>query len=167
MTEGVVLFADLQMDPLYDSLGEQAARALIGDALKILDEGIRAGAGRVVKKIGDQVMAVFPDAAEAAIAAIAMQRGVAALAHAKSRESRLRVGFAWGPFVEQADGDLFGDTVSHASSTLSRRRNGKIVLTGDAASRLPPAQRAKCSLIYTLELKGKGGSIEYFELPWE
>lgn len=165
MTNAAVLFAGAQMDPLYDTLGEQAAAALIGAATTLLREKVAAGGGRTMKTIGDEVFALFPDVASAAGAAVAMQRGMLALGSAWPGGSRLQVGFTWGPVVER-DGDVFGDTVSFAARAAALAGAGRIVLLGEARAQLSLDQRQACRLAHRVSAKGRAYSFEYFELPW-
>ena len=55
-----VLFADVSgSTSLYEALGDRAALAAVESVLNILKRAVAAHQGRVVKTIGDEVMAVF------------------------------------------------------------------------------------------------------------
>lgn len=166
MTEGAVVFAQLQIEPLYDTLGEQAAAALVANATALLRDKVEAGGGRTVKTIGDEIFAFFSLVADAVAAAIVMQQRVSSLASTWPGGSNLGIGLSWGPVVDR-DGDVFGDTVSIASRAASLSGARRIVLSGDAAAHLHPDQRATCRLVHTIDLKGRADKIEFFELPWE
>lgn len=167
MTEGAVLFADLQMDALFDTLDEAEACARIESATATLSQSVRACKGRVIKVIGDEVFAAFPDAGDAADAAIAMQAALSRRAPDQPDGSGLHIGIAWGPLVEQ-EGDLFGDTVSIAArmQSFALQHGLPIVLSGDAVARLRPGQPA-ARRAHALEIKGKRLTVEIFELPWK
>jgi adenylate cyclase len=160
--QGVVLFADLQEDPLYDALGEQGANALVDGALAVLEECVGDHSGRVVRTIGGEIEAYFPNVSLAAAAATRMQRRVADQAAAWPGGSCLCVGIASGPLIVREDGDLFGDTVGIASRAVNFRRKQGIVLSGDAVGQLNPEQRAACRRIQVIA----NARIEMFELPW-
>lgn len=163
MTKRAVLFAALQMDPLYEALGEQAADTLVMAATAMLREKVVACGGRTVKTIGDEVFAVFPAVANAVSSAVTMQRGASALASGWPGGSRLRIGFAWGPVVER-EGDVFGDTVSLAARASALAGAREIVLSGETAALLPADQRAACRLVHAIDIKGKSVRIEFFAL---
>ena len=72
-----VLFADISGSAkLYENLGDAEALATVERCLAIIKEVCVEGSGRVVKTIGDEVMAVFPSADGAARAATDMQAHV-------------------------------------------------------------------------------------------
>ena len=70
-----VLFADIVGSTgFYERLGDTHARGIVGSVLDTLGGAIRRNGGRVVKTIGDAVMAEFPSAAGAVDAAMAVTR---------------------------------------------------------------------------------------------
>ena len=69
-----VLFADVAgSTALYEVLGDERAFALVGSCLATMSACTTEVHGRVVKTIGDAVMAVFKSADDAAAAAAEMQ----------------------------------------------------------------------------------------------
>ena len=166
--DAVVLFARLDANPLYDRMEEKKAFALVNSALEVLRSAIRDAGGRVVKTIGDELLAAFPDAPQAAVAAADMHRHFAPQAFGWPDGSRLTIGFAWGPVLTQEDGDVFGDTVSIAANANSgpvRKKPGTIVMNGAALKRLPASVQATCRLIHTLTIANRP-AIEFYQLPW-
>jgi class 3 adenylate cyclase len=72
-----VLFADVSgSTKLYEALGDQEALATIGRCVALMSSVCVGHGGRVVKTIGDEVMAVFPSADKEADAAAEMQSRV-------------------------------------------------------------------------------------------
>lgn len=166
--DAAVLFANLNADPLYDRMEDTRALALVNDALEALRSAVRDAGGRVVKTIGDELLAAFPDAPEAAKAAIEMHRRFAPHALAWPNGSSLTIGFAWGAVITQDDGDVFGDTVGIAASANSgpvRKKSGTIVMDGAALRRLPASLQATCRLIHTVT-PARRPKLEFYELPW-
>ena len=166
--ERAVLFACLNSDPLYDRMEETKAFSLVNDALALLRSSVQAAGGRTIKTIGDELMAAFPAAAQAANAAIDMQARFTRLAEAWPDGSHLTIGFAWGPVILDKDGDVFGDTVSVAAGANTgpvRKKPRTIVMDGAALQQLPPALRAGCRLIHTITPKNRP-PVEFYELPW-
>src|SRR4051812_3542688 len=108
--ETTVLFADVTGSAgLYERAGDQAAAQGIHSCLKALNSAATASGGRVVKHIGDEVMALFPSADRAAEAATRMHVAVNALPAVAGHKLALRIGFHTGPIVQRGD-DIFGDT---------------------------------------------------------
>ena len=78
-SELAVLFADVSGSTrLYETLGDERALATVGRCVELMREACDGHAGRVIKTIGDEVMAVFPLADEAAQAAAVMQARIGA-----------------------------------------------------------------------------------------
>src|SRR3989338_11702062 len=72
--EMAVLFADVSGSTrLYELLGDTRAFAAINSCLDVLRHVTAVHGGRVVKTIGDEIMAVLPNACAAAQAACAKQ----------------------------------------------------------------------------------------------
>ena len=68
-----VLFADISGSTrLYEQLGDARAFATIDNCLDMLRRLTVAHQGRVIKTIGDEIMAVFPDASSAVLASSEM-----------------------------------------------------------------------------------------------
>ena len=61
--QAAVLFADVSgSTKLYETAGDQVAKAAIDECIRIMRERTDAAKGRVIKTIGDEVMSSFPTA---------------------------------------------------------------------------------------------------------
>lgn len=166
-SDGAVLFANLNANPVYEQLEESKAFQLVNNALGALRSAVSAHGGRVVKTIGDELLALFPDGPQAAMAAIDMHRGFAPQALAWPHGSRLTIGFAWGAVITD-EGDVFGDVVgiaANANNGPARKKPGTIVIDGAALQRLPAPLSGTCRLIHSLKVRN-GSVIQFYELPW-
>ena len=80
-SSGCVLFADVSgSTKLYETVGDKAAHAAIDLCVKTFSALTEQHGGRVIKTIGDEVMAVFPQAAQGARAAVDIQLSVKEMA---------------------------------------------------------------------------------------
>jgi class 3 adenylate cyclase len=112
-----VVFTDLTgSTSVFESLGNVKATQKVTKLTRWICSRFVARGGKVIKTLGDGVLAVFPDGATAIDATVEMQR-----AHQKnllqepdSERLPIRVGIATGE-VEIVDGDCFGDAVNIAS----------------------------------------------------
>ncbi len=162
-----VLFADVSgSTALYEVLGDERAFALVETCLKTMSECTAQAQGRVVKTIGDAVMAVFGSADQAASAAVQMQLRVAEFGPAVGVRLSLRIGLHAGPVVER-DGDVFGDTVNLASRLCDLASKGQIVTDGDSARRLSSQHTARLQRLYSIPVKGKEQEVELIEIAWQ
>ncbi len=166
-TSFAVLFADVSGSTrLYDTVGDTAAMAAIGQCLEIFRERTEASGGRVIKTIGDEVMSAFSSADDAAHTAMAIQLQVDTLEPVSGNKLGVRIGFHYGPAMERGD-DLFGDTVNLASRLADVATRGQIILSQDTTQRLAMGLRAACRPLYSIPVKGKNDDIAICELTWK
>jgi len=164
--EGTVLFADVSGSTrLYEAAGDRAALAAIDRCLQEMRTCTDWAGGRVLKTIGDEIMAFFAEAENAAQAAIAMQRHVAALDPVAGLRLALRIGLHHGPAVER-EGDLYGDTVNLAARLAQIAIGGQIITTAPTVERLA-ATRACTRALSAIPIKGKSEEVSIFELLWQ
>lgn len=162
-----VLFADVAgSTALYELLGDERAFALVESCLAAMSTCTAQAGGRVVKTIGDAVMAVFGSAESAASAAMAMQSAVDALGPPAGVKLGVRVGFRHGPVVAH-EADVFGDTVNLASRLCDLASRGQIITDRDTTERLPGYYRPGLRPLFTIQVKGKEVPVELIELMWQ
>ncbi|WP_158219934.1 adenylate/guanylate cyclase domain-containing protein [Ideonella sp. A 288] len=165
--ECAVLFADVAgSTALYELLGDERAFMLVESCLSAMSDCTAELHGRVVKTIGDAVMAVFPSADAAAAAACEMQLRVERLGPAAGVRLSVRVGLRYGPVVER-DHDVFGDTVNLASRLCDLASKGQIVTDEDTAQRLSQAIVPSLRRLYSVPVKGKEQEVALIEILWQ
>jgi class 3 adenylate cyclase len=161
-----ILFADVSgSTSLYEKLGDQRALAAIEAVLAELRKSIAIQRGRVIKTIGDEVMAVLPTADAAMQAACDMQNRVAAIPPADNVRLAIRVGFHFGPAIEDG-GDFFGDAVNTAARMAGLAKGGQIITSGATIDALSPLLRAATRDLDAMTVKGKQDEIRIFEVVW-
>jgi len=161
-----VLFADVSDSTrLYETAGDTAALAAITSCLVAMRQATEAAGGRVIKTIGDEVLALFaaPDAAVAAAAE--MQAKAEALPEVAGTRIGLRIGFHYGPVLQQDD-DVFGDTVNLAARLVAQAQKSEIITTAETASLLAPVFRSMVRHLYSITVKGKAEEVELAEVLW-
>jgi adenylate cyclase len=135
--EVTILFTDLVgfSDWVLEAGDDRAVEHLreVGEAV----EGPVAGrGGRVVKRLGDGLMAVFDDPAEAVGAACEAAGAVDEL-----RGPGLRAGVHTGR-PRKLGGDYFGVDVNVAARVAAAAGEGEVLVSGDVRDRLDPAEMA-------------------------
>jgi adenylate cyclase len=162
-----VLFADITGSTrLYETAGDSRAVDAIGVCMQKLREAAESHGGRVVKTMGDAVMALFPSPNAAAAAAARMQTDVESLPAVGDRKLGVRIGFQSGPVI-QRENDVFGDTVNLAYRLHEQAVKGQVLTSDDTASMLAPLIRGATRRLYPVPMKGKAAEVELFELLWE
>jgi adenylate cyclase len=128
-----ILFSDIvDFTEATDVGGERAALALLDAHDRVVIPAVRRHRGRVVKSVGDGVMAAFSDPADAVRAATAILAR-AAERDARSPRLRLRLGLDAGRATRRGD-DYIGQTVNVAARLVKRARPGEALVT-DAVRR--------------------------------
>jgi adenylate cyclase len=128
-----ILFTDIvDFTATTEAGGEQAALGLLDAHDSIVIPEIQRHGGRVVKSMGDGVMAVFGDPSSAVSATVGMLRD--ARPHANGRRPmRMRIGLDAGRPTKRG-GDYIGHTVNVAARLVKRARPGEALVT-DAVRR--------------------------------
>ena len=163
---GCILFADVSgSTKLYEAVGDAAAHAAIDLCVKLFAAISEQHGGRVIKTIGDEVMAVFPQASQAARAAVDIQLGVHDMAPVDKVKLGVRIGFHFGPVVER-DADFFGDTVNLAARLTEMASKGQIITSLETVELFEPIQKMDCRRLYSIPVKGKEKEVEICELMW-
>ena len=161
-----VLFADIAGSTrLYDTLGDEKARALVTYCLEKLAVFIKEKKGTLVKTIGDEAMSRFDVADHAASAAIYMQEGFSADPRIASIPIQLRIGLHHGPVIID-DKDVYGDAVNIAARMGDQAKAGQIITSGETLKLLEEIHQSSARLVDQTRVKGKWKPIDIYELSW-
>jgi class 3 adenylate cyclase len=162
-----VLFTDVvNSTTLTQSLGDEAALAILGVHDAIVRDALSALGGREVKHTGDGIMACFISPAGAVRCAIQIQRELDK--HAKANPDRplkVRVGAAAGEPVEQHN-DLFGSTVQLASRLCAHAQPEQI-LVSNAIAELCIGKGLSFQDVGEVTLKGFGSPVRAHAAAWK
>jgi adenylate cyclase len=161
-----ILFADVsESTQLYEAAGDHVAHEAIGRCIEAMRRSTEMTGGRVVKTIGDEILAVFGTADAAAAAASEMQVVVNLMTPVANRKLGLRIGFHSGPVLQEND-DVFGDTVNLAARLVEQAVKGQIITSAETAALLGPVVRSSTRDLYAIEVKGKAMDVKLCELVW-
>ncbi len=111
-----ILFTDIEDSTSYwHKHGDVGGRLMVDRHNRILFPLIKKFRGRIVKTIGDSIMAMFKQPDDALLAAIAMQQAVRK-EHLEDTgfEIKIRIGIHTGEAIVEQD-DVYGDVVNIAS----------------------------------------------------
>jgi class 3 adenylate cyclase len=162
-----VLFTDVvNSTTLTQSLGDEAALAILGVHDTIVRDALSALGGREIKHTGDGIMASFVSPAGAVRCAIQVQRELAKHAQANpNRHLKVRVGAAAGEPVEQ-NNDLFGSTVQLASRLCAHAQPEQI-LVSNAIAELCLGKGLRFEDLGEVTLKGFGYPVRAHAAAWK
>jgi adenylate cyclase len=166
--EGTILLADVRVDAgkLYGLAGPARALETIQRSVDALAEAARAGGGQVIRALGDQVMALFPNAAGAADAAAAMRAAVAALPIVAGVKLGVRIAFHSGPLTV-VDGDVLGKTVNLTEQLLKQANSEQILTSTNTAAGLDNNYKKRLRLQRPSEAGRNGLEITSCEFDWQ
>ena len=167
LTAATVLFADISgSTTLYAVRGDAVAFQLTSRCLALLEEHVAAARGRVVKRLGDGVLAVFDSAPLAVDAAVEIQRALAAVDSALRQEGlHVRVGISSGAVVLAPD-DIYGDVVNVAARLVALAGADEIVLSGSVHEALSETGREAALLIDHLALRNRPEPVPVYKYVW-
>jgi len=159
-----VLFADLVGSTrLYHMLGDREAHEIAAGCVQDISETVTSFGGKVVKTIGDEVMATFDTAAAACGCAEAIVKAMGRDVLGCEDYLGVHVGFHYGPVIEE-DSDVFGDTVNVAAHITKLAQRQCILTTGTTEALLEDALRDRMRHRDRVAVKGREEPVEVFEV---
>jgi class 3 adenylate cyclase len=166
-TPMTILFSDIKGSTAYaEKKGDVEYMAMINRHNTILFPVIEAEGGRVVKTIGDAILACFQDPIGAVKAGVGMQRAL--VEDRKGREEidqiHIRVGLHTGLGLIK-DGDVFGDVVN-AASRVQHQADVEQVLITDVLLEAAKSAGFECARMGRAQLKGKDEPIDLYAVAW-
>ena len=162
-----ILFADISgSTALYEKLGDQLARQLIGRRLSIMNRALAAHSGTLIKTIGDEILCTFPTAEAALHAACEMQLAAKTDNQSSEHSMYLRIGFHYGDVLCEED-DIYGDAVNVAARVTAITRANQIMTTPAVVDVLPLSLHDKVRKIQRADIRGKQAQLDIFQVIWE
>ena len=161
-----VLFTDLvDSTALTSRLGPVRGDALLRDHRDALTEVVEEAGGRVVKSLGDGVMAAFGSASAAIECGVAMQQRETGTGRHGVDRLAVRIGIASGDVVADR-GDYSGAPVVQAARLCDAARGGQILATELVGLMAASRTNARLSRVGELELKGLPEPVPAVEVAW-
>src|SRR5215467_1300381 len=166
-TPMTILFSDIKGSTAYaEKKGDVEYMAMINRHNGILFPVIEAEGGRVVKTIGDAILACFQNPVGAVKAGVGMQRALVEdrKGRADIDQIHIRIGLHTGLGLIK-DGDVFGDVVNAASRVQHQADVEQVLITNvllDAAK----TAGFECAKMGRAQLKGKDEPIDLYAVAW-
>ncbi len=156
-----ILFTDIVgSSKLYTQLGNIDAKKTIDRVIDNIIQILPEFRGRLIKTIGDEVMAAFHNIDEAFQCAIKVNSKVSEI------NLKLRTGVCFGEvIIDQAD--FFGDVVNNAAFLTRTAHAGQILTDESTYALLPDTHKFRCELFDQIKLKGKRKKTLIYRFNWE
>ncbi|VUD68990.1 hypothetical protein TDB9533_04353 [Thalassocella blandensis] len=155
-----IVFSDIVgSSRLYASLGNRRAKEKIDQAIQHMQEIVETLSGSVIKTIGDEIMASFPNPDNACTAAIALNLKLNAL------HFYLRTGMCFGRVIQDRN-DLYGDTVNNAAYLAKAAQANQILFDEHTFQHLHVMQ-GKAEFFDRMLFKDQVQESRVYRLNWE
>ncbi len=162
-----ILFAGVSgSSRLYEKLGQTEALHAVDRCLKRMERGVDGFRGRIVKTVGDELMAVFPTPDDALQAAGEMQQRVGDLPPVSGVKLAIRVGFHHGA-VREEGGEVLGESVATAAHLAGLAKAGQVLTSAATQAALSPLQQLSTRGLDPLALKDRADGLRVFEVVWQ
>ena len=163
-----VVFADLMGSTgVFETIGNARASRMVTQLTQWIGEIVLAHQGRVVKTLGDGVLAVFPNAPDAIGAVIDIQRSHQKRLASAGSATRMpiRIGVARGD-VEFVDGDCYGDAVNVASRLSDLSGPHQIWANNLSLEASVEAEGVRFRPLGPITIRGRAEPCAVFQVEW-
>jgi len=160
-----LMFTDIVGSTRYfENVGDIAGRQMIQTHNDLLFPIVEEYGGRIIKTIGDSIMASFEDPQAGVDCAVSMQQALKK--HNKDQQDpiEVRMGLHYGQAVVD-EKDLFGDMVNTSARVESRAEGQEILISGKLQAQIKPDSHPLVHLGSDY-VKGKKEKIDFFLVNW-
>ena len=161
----VVFAAVAGSSQLFGKLRGTEALHAVDRCMKRMARGIDGFHGRIVRTGRDDLTALFDNANEACQAAIAMQRRTADLPPVSGIQLAIRVGFHYGPVIEES-GEILGDCVNTAEWLAGLAESGQILTSATTQASLSSHLQSSTLPLESALTKDLPAERQVFEILW-
>ena len=163
-----VVFADLMGSTgVFETIGNARASRVVTQLTQWIGDIFVAHNGRVVKTLGDGVLAVFPQAPDAISAVVDVQRSHQKRIASSASTTRMpiRVGVARGD-VEFVDGDCYGDAVNVASRLSDLSGPHQIWANNLSLEQSVEGEGVRFRPLGPITIRGRAEPCAVFQVEW-
>jgi adenylate cyclase len=164
-----VVFADLMGSTgLFEATGNATAARAVTQLTDWISEVIVANEGRVVKTLGDGVLAIFSENTNAIEAVVEMQRRHQKHLSSEKKVMRLpiRVGIASGE-IEIVQGDCFGDAVNVAARLSDLSGGHQIWATDQVLRDVDEGAGVRFRPLGPITVRGRSEPLNVYQVDWK
>ena len=166
--QATVVFTDLHgSTAVFEALGNVVATETITEITAWIAHTCEQSNGRVVKTLGDGVLALFPDGASAVKAVVDLQRGhFKQLVRIPQNTSMpIRIGLASGD-VELVAGDCYGDAVNVAARLCDLCGPSQIWADAASLNRVSEGQGVTFRILGPINIRGRAEPCTVYQIEW-
>lgn len=164
-----VVFTDLfGSTSVFEALGNARATQAVTQITNWISKIVESHGGRVVKTLGDGVLALFEDNRSAINAVVEMQRNHQKRMSQMPVANRLpiRIGVASGD-VEIVAGDCYGDAVNVAARLSDLSGPHQIWVNSAALDRADEAEGVRFRMLGPISIRGRAEPCTVYQVEWQ
>lgn len=159
-----VLFADIcRSTVLFEKLGDREALKFIMRALEQAGDIVTRQHGTIIGTIGDEIMCTFTSPEDALITARQIHKMMQQDPSMQSKQLAMRVGINSGTVVSLSN-SVYGDTVNIAARLAQQAKANQSLVSSNTIASIDEMLRDQIRHIGQINLRGKAGAIEVYEL---
>jgi class 3 adenylate cyclase/pSer/pThr/pTyr-binding forkhead associated (FHA) protein len=163
-----VMFTDIVGSTSYfERHGDVMGMLLLQKTEGVLRPQVLAHDGKVVKTIGDAIMAYFENPVQAVECGMEMQRALEEynLKAAESEPVEIRVAINLGMAILR-DKDVYGDVVNVCSRIEHEAGAGQVCVSPSVVEAVQQEKRFVCRMLKPVSLRGKAQKMDLYEVEW-
>jgi adenylate cyclase len=167
--QATVVFVDLTgSTAFYEALGNAKAAQTVSRLTQWIGDVCMVHQGRVVKKLGDGVLAIFMSAENATRAVIDIQRGhqLRLLKWPEAIRMEIKAGIAYGEVVE-VEGDCYGDAVNVASRLSDLSGANQAWVTEAVVTEIGDSPGLRFLRLGPVSIRGRAEPLPLYRLEWQ
>jgi class 3 adenylate cyclase len=165
-----MLYADIAgSTALYEEHGDVIARNVTAICVEVMSEVVMKFKGRIVKTIGDEIMAVFHDPSRCFMASTDMHgavRRASASGRFETGALRIKVGAHYGHGIEEAS-DVYGEAAIVAQQIIKLAKADQTLISAALLESVPEMLRMGSRFFDRIDAEHSGKPIKVHELVWE
>lgn len=166
--QATVVFTDLHgSTAVFEALGNVQATEMVTRITNWIGSQCEANGGRVVKTLGDGVLAMFPDGHSAVKTVVELQRVHTKRVLGESPDMRMpmRIGVASGD-VEIVAGDCYGDAVNVAARLCDLCGPQQIWASSESINTVDEAQGVTFRVLGPINIRGRAEPVSVYQIEW-
>lgn len=167
--QATVVFTDLHgSTAVFEALGNVRATELVTQLTNGIAVHVESQGGRVVKKLGDGVLALFPDGRSAVRAVVELQRlhNKPSARNGASVSMPIRIGIASGE-VEIVDSDCYGDAVNVAARLCDLSGPNQIWANASSLDSVEEARGVTFRVLGPINIRGRVEPCTVYQIEWK
>ena len=163
-----IVFTDIEESTNYwHKFGDVEGRLMVDRHNRLLFPLVGKFRGRIIKTIGDSIMAAFADPENAIKAAVAMQQTMAMERQGDDTfRIRIRIGVHTGEAIVERE-DVFGDIVNVASRIEKVSKGNQILLSQDTVAQIDDEYAFIFKRKGRFVPKGKENNLVVYSCDWK